>query len=437
MKCYLHVGVEKTGTTTVQEFLHTNRDRLAEHGCLVTTAAGERNNWKLPVAAYDLEQRDDLTRAAGVVGDGDLDRLRRQLVGDLSTVVKRAERSGCRQVIFSSEHLQSRLRTDTSLKRLASVLDAIGVGQVQVVVYLRDPAALVSSLYSTMVKNGSTGWRPPGPEHPYFNRVCNHQRTIEQFQSVFGAGSVIPRIFQPQDLVGASIVDDLLFAVGLGDLDTGDMARPAPLNESLSTTAVQILRRVNQYVPLVVDDSINPARAGLVETIERNNWGSKYQVDSETVAAYRDAFASSNRWVRDRFFPQREQLFATPTGSGDVSRMPEEGLSSRDLDAVAALVTDLWVDRQRSAGIDVDTGDLDTRRMVERSGLFDAEFYLQTYPGVAEAGIDPLTHFLNRGGIEGRKPSPSFDTRAYLRQHPELRNHGVNPLVHYLNNRSA
>lgn len=443
MKCYLHVGVEKTGTTTVQEFLHLNRELLTRRGCLFTSVAGERNNWKLPVAAYDHDQRDDLTRLAAIVSDSDLADFRHQLEAGLSTAIENARGNGCRSVIISSEHLQSRLQTDTSLKRLASILEAVGITEVVVVVYLRDPAALVGSLYSTIVKSGSTGVRPPGPDDAYFNRACNHRQTLEQFAATFGAGAVVPRIFEPETLVGGSIIDDLLDVVGMdaAGAEGADLARPPQLNERLSTTAVEVLRRVNHFIPLVVDGATNPARAGLVEILEGIDWGSKYRVDAETARQYSEAFAESNEWVRSRYFPDRPRLFACTSEDSAVDGSPAAGLLGQtgqpartpaDLNAMAALVAELWIDRQRAGGLVVDSSTLDTRKLVERSGLFDAEFYLRTYPAVAAAGIDPLTHFLERGGAEGRQPSSGFDTRAYVAANPGVAERGENPLVHYL-----
>ncbi|MFC0386364.1 hypothetical protein ACFFIC_12530, partial [Roseomonas vinacea] len=45
---------------------------------------------------------------------------------------------------------------------------------------------------------------------------------------------------------------------------------------------------------------------------------------------------------------------------------------------------------------------------------FDAEFYLESYPDVREARIDPFTHFMETGWKEGRRPSREFDTEFYL-----------------------
>ncbi|MCA8438479.1 hypothetical protein [Burkholderia multivorans] len=48
------------------------------------------------------------------------------------------------------------------------------------------------------------------------------------------------------------------------------------------------------------------------------------------------------------------------------------------------------------------------RRIIVKSGLFDAEWYLQEYPDVAESGQDPILHYLVFGAKEGRRPSENF-----------------------------
>ena len=66
------------------------------------------------------------------------------------------------------------------------------------------------------------------------------------------------------------------------------------------------------------------------------------------------------------------------------------------------------------------------------SGLFDAEFYLSAYPQIAKLNIDPLMHYIERGGRERRDPSASFNTGHYLRQCEEIGEAPPNPLYHYL-----
>ena len=66
------------------------------------------------------------------------------------------------------------------------------------------------------------------------------------------------------------------------------------------------------------------------------------------------------------------------------------------------------------------------------SGLFDAEWYLRTYPDVAEAGLDALHHYVVAGAAEGRLPGPRFDVIWYLGETPEAGSPGTNPILHYL-----
>ena len=69
---------------------------------------------------------------------------------------------------------------------------------------------------------------------------------------------------------------------------------------------------------------------------------------------------------------------------------------------------------------------------INASGLFDPDWYLATYRDVAEAGIDPLAHYVTAGASEGRLPGPRFDTLWYLGECPEAGASHLNPIVHYL-----
>jgi SAM-dependent methyltransferase len=71
-------------------------------------------------------------------------------------------------------------------------------------------------------------------------------------------------------------------------------------------------------------------------------------------------------------------------------------------------------------------------KLVKESGLFDRDWYLAHNPDVAISGQDPLTHYLQHGGQEGRDPGPGFDSQWYLDQNTDVGARGMNPLIHYL-----
>lgn len=74
----------------------------------------------------------------------------------------------------------------------------------------------------------------------------------------------------------------------------------------------------------------------------------------------------------------------------------------------------------------------DDEWICEESGLFDAEWYRQRYPDVADTMGGPLRHYFRSGWLEARDPHPLFDTDWYVAQNPDVAASGMNPLAHYI-----
>ncbi len=72
------------------------------------------------------------------------------------------------------------------------------------------------------------------------------------------------------------------------------------------------------------------------------------------------------------------------------------------------------------------------RDLLLSSELFDIDYYLSLSPDVRKSGVDPVDHYLDFGGAEGRNPSAAFDSGWYLDRYPDVKSAGINPLLHYL-----
>lgn len=72
------------------------------------------------------------------------------------------------------------------------------------------------------------------------------------------------------------------------------------------------------------------------------------------------------------------------------------------------------------------------RETIEASGIFDAQWYLSTYPDVAQQNMDPLTHFVQFGSRELRSPSAQFNARSYYAAYNDLRDHEIEPVFHFV-----
>ena len=345
MRCVLHIGTEKTATTTLQRHLDHQRSALAAKGVAVTRSAGTGNNWRLAVAAYDHDRHDDRSADAGITDAESRRRFRAELVAGLKSELAAitAEAGiggsgiggpGIGTVLFSSEHLHSRLTKPSEIERLASLLADIGVTGTTVVVYLREPVSLAASLHSTVVKHGSARRTPPPPEPgTYYHLLCDHRGSIERWEAVFD--DVVPRLFEPDALLGGSILTDFADALGVPTIPVDPDLDGGHLNRSLSTAELEVLCRINEHLSAIVDGRPNPRHVELVAALERHSIGPGYRLPPRLAERYREAFTDSNEWVRTRFFPDRSRLFA----ADDPDHEPKH--SPPGYDGLAALVLEL------------------------------------------------------------------------------------------------
>lgn len=72
------------------------------------------------------------------------------------------------------------------------------------------------------------------------------------------------------------------------------------------------------------------------------------------------------------------------------------------------------------------------KKQLHESGLFDENWYLETYPDVATTKLSPIEHYLEIGAYEGRNPCENFDTTWYLTNYRDVIESGLNPLIHYI-----
>ena len=338
MECFLHIGTEKTATTSLQGFLYQNRVLLRNIGYFYSIC-GARNDTDLALSVYDEGRRDSLTKLRNLHSSNSM----RQFQGSVLEASRKAvHESKCQKIIISSEFIQSRL-TIEELHRLKRVLKSWGCKKVHVIVYLREPSATAASLYSTEVLSGGTREAPPMPgKVKGYENVCNHKETIKRFSKVFGRNRIIARIFAVNKLRNGSIGDDFLDCIGCST-QIGAQAI-IPLNESISTLGLEILRRVNALLPRFVNHELNPARGDInryfLNCFRKSN-SEKYRMSSELRSHYLDYYANSNEWVRERFFPESSVLFEI----NECENRLEKVYSPDELDSLAEFIVSIWKDK--------------------------------------------------------------------------------------------
>lgn len=72
------------------------------------------------------------------------------------------------------------------------------------------------------------------------------------------------------------------------------------------------------------------------------------------------------------------------------------------------------------------------KNLVVDSGLFDADWYLQTQAPDLRGSDAAIEHYLSVGAKQKKDPNRSFSTSGYLRRYPDVAASGINPLIHYI-----
>ena len=81
-----------------------------------------------------------------------------------------------------------------------------------------------------------------------------------------------------------------------------------------------------------------------------------------------------------------------------------------------------------------DAATMENRRIVMNSGYWIENAYRQDNPDVVAAGVSPLQHFIEHGGMPGerRNPGGGFSTGYYFDRYPDVAAANVNALIHYM-----
>ena len=268
MKIILHIGTEKTGTTTLQAYLARNQEALAEMGHLYPLSARDFGPMHAPLVhiACDDDNLNELRNWRRLMDKESLHRERVQLEKNLLDEVAAANPD---TLIFSAEHLSSKLSEDRELERLKVFLGQMS-NDFQIVLYVRDQRKLLASSYSEAVKNGRTSgfklvlpsdgqsitdaWRARrDATHNVFHMHdplpfwVDYLALAHRWARVFGKENVTVRPFVRATFRDGDLIGDFFDVTGL-PFDPS-WPKPQDMNRSGTPFALLLLRGLNTFLP--------------------------------------------------------------------------------------------------------------------------------------------------------------------------------------------
>jgi hypothetical protein len=302
-RAILHIGTEKTGTTSIQKFLYENRIKLGASGMLFPASAGFISNQNLVVYGKQAPESDLAPPSLDVNDATELAAWKEKFAQEhCSEVLAFQERHEDSMLIYSAEHLQSRLTTVPEIKRIARLLRPL-FDQIEVVVYLRRQDLYALSAHSTSVRGGkqeSFSFEAINAQGPYYN----YRLLLENWSEVFGAEALQVRLFEKQRLIGNDVVSDFQNVTSINTLKL-DLVKPNSVNEALSFTALCVLREFNKLTESdsrLLGYSKSDVRLYLLDAVQniQDSYGRVLPKKSSALAFY-DRYKLDNQWIADKW----------------------------------------------------------------------------------------------------------------------------------------
>ena len=351
MKAILHIGVSKTGSTTIQHFLASNRKELKHRNIYIPVPDRVKSHNTLVLASY-LPYMLESTSVFSYIGH----QVYNSFVEEYFPYLNKEERTltHCEQcqlwgkiccevetncskddiVIFSAELLS--LFHEDEVEKVRKLMISL-FDDVTIVVYLRRQPEYIVSGYNT-----SIDWH--GAPCTIKEQIPPAYDEIVKLWTIFGKDKIKIRLFDTKEFHDNDLLSD--FAITCG-FDITGLKREKNQNETTMDSAeLEFLRLFNSHVPRLLDPwTVNPdfypLRQVLLSSQENREKSKAYRMSRSEAQSILEQCRDGNDWVA-REYLGREKLF-----SEDVSMYPEtvDSPHGLTLEKCVEISAHLWKER--------------------------------------------------------------------------------------------
>ena len=291
MRLLLHIGTEKTGTTTLQRWFERNRETLQAQGLCYPTSLGPSNHRHLPVFARDSDKPEDGFYIRGIRSIEDHQAFRTWLIESFSQ--EYLKKSHLPTWVVSSEQLHSRLLSSEMVERTKELL-ADKFDEIKVLVHLRPQVDVAVSLASTAAEYGGKVTINKFTAVSERDLYYHYEKLVGRWEAVYGSENIIVVPFKKTPCITSFVIDLL-------DLDTRDLSEISRSNESLDWRTIAMLnvlsmpqvnhdKTINQNRQIFLEDfpKREPLRIGLELAKEIN---ARFDQSNDALVARRPELA--------------------------------------------------------------------------------------------------------------------------------------------------
>ena len=234
MKAIVHIGSTKTGSTSLQNFLFKNRNKLNCNKIIYPNIGVKSGAHHLIAASFHQGAWRMHTDELGKAGSEKIERYK-------SALRKACTKEKQHTLLLSSEYLWT-IRNKT---RFVEFLHQIGATEVHVICYLRDVRDWIQSQYNQTVKSGNAeafdAWLSKTLARKFGG--ANYEEILDDWAATKGIDSVVARGYSRETLP-KGLIEDFLSALGVNS-EEFNLEEAGQFNPSPTEAEVKIISILN------------------------------------------------------------------------------------------------------------------------------------------------------------------------------------------------
>ena len=309
---YLHIGMPKTGTTSLQKFLFYNREKLLEKGYLYPITGtnitanqeskGYSHNSLVRVLNQATNPKDDWVSQCRIWEE----------------CKKEINATQAQKVILSAEYFTGPGIYNQDL--IAMTKKLLKDYETKIVIYLRRQDEFLKSYYChlitflirTNIKEFILEWK----------HMADYYRTLELWENVFGQENIIVKVFEKQQMKDGNLFRDFLAAIHL-EPEKIDLTSSQEIRENVSNYSGKAIKLINlidkllQKIPFQVKKDryesdlfrrliFNQTTSKLISSLPTNFMGTEELLSKPDRINILNEFEESNRWVARKYLGRED-----------------------------------------------------------------------------------------------------------------------------------
>ncbi|MDN3526610.1 hypothetical protein QWY79_15165 [Halomonas sabkhae] len=289
-RCYLHVGMHKTGSSSIQDALMGYEDNNVEYLKLPSS------NHSVPLVSAvmpDLQNYPQVKKRN--LSEAELEEFKKKAQTNLT---KALSASPEKDVVISAEYFSHPGSVPRkNLERLKGVLEKY-FSEIKVVAYVRSPESFMESALQQRIKSGESNITLK-TLYPHY------QDRFQKLYELFGKENISLVGYESEGGVEGSVVYDFCERVGI---EYG-AAKSATSNEKIGFEAMALLYSYNLFRNFVNPKSFNTEFSREFMAGLQSISASRFNLDASFIAEVLDSNKEDVSWVEDRI----EKSFKKPS----------------------------------------------------------------------------------------------------------------------------